>query len=120
MKVKWFHSFSLVAVLSIAFAAIGPVSAQTANGGGLSKYDRQLLAEAIANGESSVTLLIAATPGSNSKVANGVQRLGGSVRYREDSINYISAVVPIEQVEAVATLNGVLSLDLNEVIPLED
>ena len=119
MKAKFFRVFSLVAVLAMALAAIGPVSAQ-GNGGGLSKYDRQLLAEAIANGESTVTLLIASTPGSNNKVASGVERLGGSVRYREDSINYVSAIVPTDQVEAVASLNGVLSLDLNEVIPLED
>lgn len=104
----------------MAFAAVGPVSAQSGNGGGLSKYDRQLLVEAIANGQSDVTLLIASVPGANSKVASGIQKLGGFVRYREDGINYISAVVPIDKVEAVASLNGVLSLDLNEIIPLED
>src|ERR1044071_6957047 len=109
MKVKLFTIFSLVAVLALALAAIGPVSAQ-GNGGGLSKYDRQLLAEAIANGQSTVTLLIASTPGSNNKVASGIERLGGSVRYREDAINYVSAVVPTNQVEAVASLNGVQSL----------
>ena len=79
MKAKWLYILSLVMVLAVAFSAVGPVSAQVGNGGGLSKYDRQLLAEAIANGESTVTLLIASTPGSNSKVANGVQRLGGFV-----------------------------------------
>lgn len=120
MKAKWLYILSLVMVLAVAFAAVGPVSAQVGNGGGLSKYDRQLLAEAIANGESTVTLLIASTPGSNSKVASGIERLGGFVRYREDSINYVSAVVPIDQVEAAASLSGVLSLDLNEIIPLED
>src|SRR5215213_545509 len=120
MKAKWFHIFSLVVVLTVAFAAIGPVSAQTGNGGGLSKYDRQLLVEAIANGQSTVTLLIASTPGSNSKVASGIQKLGGYVRYREDAINYVSAVVPTDKVEAVASLSGVQSLDLNEIIPLED
>jgi len=120
MKAKWLYILSLVMVLAVAFSAVGPVSAQVGNGGGLSKYDRQLLAEAIANGQSTVTLLIASTPGSNSRVASGIQRLGGTVRYREDEINYISAIVPTDQVEAVARLSGVLSLDLNEVIPLED
>ena len=120
MKAKRFNIFSLVVVLAIAFAAVGPVSAQAGSGGGLSKHDRQLLAEAIANGESTVTLLLASAPGSNNKVASGIQKLGGVVRYREDSINYVSAVVPVDKVEAVATLSGVLALDLNEVIPLED
>jgi subtilisin family serine protease len=120
MKAKWFHIFSLVAVLAVAFAAIGPVSAQAGNGGGLSKHERELLAQAIANGESTIIVLIASAPGSNNKVASGIERLGGSVRYREDEINYVSAVVPVDKIEAVVTLSGVQALDLNEVIPLED
>jgi hypothetical protein len=120
MKAKWFNMFSLVLVLAVAFSAAGPVAAQAGNGGGLSKYDRELLVEAIANGESTVTLLIASTPGSNGRVASGIQRLGGIVRYREDDINYVSAVVPTDKVEAVASLSGVQSLDINEIIPLED
>jgi subtilisin family serine protease len=117
---KIFSVLSLVLVLAVALSGFSPVAAQTGNAGGLSKYDRALLAEAIANGQSTVTLLIASTPGSNSKVANGIQRLGGTVRYREDDINYISAIVPTNKVEAAATLSGVQSLDLNEIIPLED
>lgn len=120
MKAKWFNVFSLVLVLAVAFSAVGPVSAQSGNAGGLSKYDRELLVEAIANGQSTVILLIASAPGSNNKVASGIQKLGGVVRYREDEINYISAVVPVDKVEATAALSGVLALDLNEVIPLED
>jgi len=118
---KTFRVFSLVLVLAVAFSAFSPAAAQANNGsGGLSKHDRELLAEAIANGQSTVTLLIASLPGSNSKVANGIQRLGGTVRFREDEINYVSAIVPTNKVEAVAALNGVQALDLNEVIPLED
>ncbi|HKZ70066.1 MAG TPA: S8 family serine peptidase, partial [Anaerolineales bacterium] len=89
-------------------------------GGGLSKHDRALLAEAIVNGESTVTLLIASTPGANKAVANGIKGLGGTIRYQEDSISYISAIVPIDKVEAAAALSGVEALDLNEIIPLED
>ncbi len=118
---KIFSMLSFVLVLAVILSAAGPVFAQSGNGGGgLSKHDRELLAEAIVNGKSTVTLLIASTPGSNNRVANGLQRLGGIVRYREDSINYISAIVPVNQVEAAATLSGVQGIDLNEVIPLED
>jgi hypothetical protein len=120
MKAKWFYVLSLVLMLAVAFSAVGPVAAQAGNGGGLSKHDRELLANAIANGESTVTLLIASSPGSNGRVASGLQRLGAVVRYREDEINYVSAVVPVNQVEAAAALSGVLALDLNEVIPVED
>jgi subtilisin family serine protease len=120
MKAKWFNAFSLILMLAVALSTVGPVSAQSGNGGGLSKHDRELLAEAIVNGESTVTLLIASAPGSNNRVANDIQRLGGNVRYREDEINYISAIVPVDKVDDVAALSGVLALDLNEVIPLED
>src|SRR5215211_2472621 len=104
MKAKWFHMFSLLLVLAVAFTAIGPVSAQAGNGGGLSKHDRELLAEALANGQSTVTLLIAAQRGSNKRVAQGIQSLGGSVPYREDDIDYIRAIVPIDKVAAAASL----------------
>jgi subtilisin family serine protease len=118
---KMFSIFSLVLVLAVVFSVVGPVSAQSGTGGGgLSKYDRALLAEAIVNGETTVTLLIASTPGSNNKVASGIQKLGGTVRFREDDINYISAIVPTDKVEAVAALSGVQAFDLNEIIPLED
>ena len=120
MKTKQFSLFSLALVLAMLFTAVGPVSAQVGNGGGLSKYDREKLAEAIVNGQPTVTLLIASARGANNRVASGIQGLGGSIRYREDDISYISAIVPTDKVEAVAALSGVQSLDLNEVIPLED
>jgi subtilisin family serine protease len=59
-------------------------------------------------------------PGSNNKVANGLQKLGATVRYREDDINYISAIVPVGKVEAAASLSGVQAVDVNEIVPLED
>ena len=118
---KIFSMLSLVLVLAVAFSAFSPVSAQSGKGGGgLSKHDRELLAQAIVNGDPTVTLLIASVPGSNNKLANDIQKLGGTVRYREDSISYISAIVPVNKVSAVAALSSVEALDLNEIIPLED
>ncbi|MEO6715278.1 MAG: S8 family serine peptidase [Mycobacteriales bacterium] len=86
----------------------------------LGKHDRQLLAQARADGKSTVMLLIAASKGSNSAVLNGLASLGATVRYREDSIDYIRAVVPIKAVEAAANLAGVHAVDLDEVIPFEE
>src|SRR4030095_2947656 len=118
---KVFSVLSFMLMLAMVLSATAPAFAQSSNGGGgLSKHDRELLAEAIVNGKSTVTLLIASTPGSNNKVASGIQKLGGTVRYREDSINYISAIVPVNKVEAAAALSGVQALDLNEIIPLEE
>jgi hypothetical protein len=120
MKAKWFYVFSLVLVLAVVFSAVGPVYAQAGNGGRLSKHDRELLADAIANGQSTVTLLIAAQRGANKSVANGIQSLGGTVRFRDDDVDYIRAIVPVDQVEAAATLPGVQAIDLDEIIPLDD
>jgi hypothetical protein len=120
MKAKWLGIFSLLLVLAITLSAVGPVFAQAGNGGGLSKHDRELLAEAIVNGKSTVTLLIASQPGANKTVASGITKLGGTVRYREDTINYISAIVPVDKVEAAAALSGVQAVDLDEIIPYED
>ncbi len=113
---------SLVSALVVSLALPLAVFAGQGGGGGggLSKHDRALLAQAIVNGDTTVTLLIASTPGSNKTVANGIKGLGGTVRYQEDSISYISAIVPVDKVEAAAALSGVEALDLNEIIPLED
>ena len=46
---------------------------------GLSKHDRELLADATAEGKPTVTLLIAAFPGSNKQVVTGITGLGGSI-----------------------------------------
>ena len=112
--------FSLLLVLAVASSAVGPAFAQAGTGGGLSKHDRELLAEAILNGKSTVTLLIASRPGANKMVASGLTKLGATIRYREDTVNYISAIVPVNKVEAAASLSGVMATDLDEVIPLDD
>jgi hypothetical protein len=120
MNRKVFRFLSLIVVFAIAVSAVGLASAQSGNGrGGLSAHNRELLAQARANGERTVTVLIAVRPGSNNLVASQLAAMGAPVRYREDSINYISAFVPTDKVEAAAALRGVQALDLKEIIPLE-
>lgn len=92
----------------------------TKNSNKLSKHDRELLATARANGESKVTLLIAAKPGANRTVVSGLIGLGGKIAKRDDDVSYIRAIVPINQVEAAARLSGIEALDLDEIIPLDD
>ncbi|HEX6075404.1 MAG TPA: S8 family serine peptidase [Micromonosporaceae bacterium] len=86
----------------------------------MSKHDRALLATAIANGDQEVTLLIASWPGVNGSVVAGLRELGATVRYREDDISYLRAVTPTGKVEQVVRLSGVRSVNLDEVIPLDD
>ena len=117
---KTFIVFSFLLMVVMIFSAVGPVFAQAGNDKGLSKHDRELLAEAIANGQSTVTLLIAAQRGSNKRVVQGIESLGGTVRFREDDVDYIRATVPVGKVEAAAALSGVQAVDLDEIIPLYD
>ncbi len=114
--------FSLVLLLLLSLVATPRVAsaAPTAAGGGLSKHDRELLAEARAKGDDTVTLLIAARPGANKTVASGIASLGGSVAHRDDDISYIRADVPADKAEAAARLNGVQAANLDEIIPLDD
>jgi subtilisin family serine protease len=111
-----------IIALTLALAFLGhPAGAVAASGGSkLSKHNRELLAEARAQGKATVTVLIAAKPGANKTVASGIASLGGTARYRDDDVGYIRAVVPTSKVEAAAGLNGVQSLDVDEIIPLDD
>lgn len=117
---KTFIVCSLLLIFVMIFSAVGTASAQSGSNGGLSKHNRELLADAIVNGKPTVTLLVASQPGANKTVASGITRLGGRIRYQEDTINYISAIVPTNTVNTVTTLNGVKAVDLDEVIPLEE
>jgi hypothetical protein len=111
----------LVAVALMLSFALSTGAAQAASGGNkLSKHNRELLAEAVAQGKSTVTVLIAARPGANKSVVSGIAGLGGTVRYRDDDVSYIRATVPTGKVEAAAGLSGVQALDVDEVIPLDD
>jgi len=113
-------SGSLVAgALALSLVVPAATSAATSTNQ-LGKHDRELLAEARARGEQTVTLLIAAKSGSNKTLASGIAGLGGSVRFRDDDISYIRAIVPIGKVEAAAQLSGIEALDLDEIIPLDD
>ncbi len=94
--------------------------AAAAPASGLSKQDRVLLATAVANGEKTVTMLIAAKPGANKSVATGLTSLGATVRYREDDISYLRALVPTGKAQQAATLSGVQSASVDELIPLDD
>jgi subtilisin family serine protease len=112
---------AFVASLLIAsFGVSRPASAGKSSDDGLSKEDHKQLALARANGQSSVTLLIAAKPGAAKQVASGLRGLGATVGYRDDALGYLRANVPTGQAEAIASLAGVQAVDVDQVIPLPD
>ena len=89
-------------------------------GGGLSKHDRALLAQAKAEGKSTVILIIAAKNGAARDVVRGVEAQGGTILNRDDSLGYVLARVATDKVQAVAGLDTIEAVDLDEVIPLDD
>ncbi|WP_229399760.1 S8 family serine peptidase [Micromonospora okii] len=86
----------------------------------LGAHDAKLLAEAEAKKASTVTLIVATDKGEAKDVADAVQRLGGTVSRRFDTIGYVLAKVPTAQVLRAATLPGVAAVDLDETIQLPD
>lgn len=86
----------------------------------LSKHDRELIAQARAEGKSSVTVIIAAKTGAEATVVSGIQSLGGTVEVTDIDISYVRAEVPIDSAEAAVKLSGVQALDVDEIIPLYD
>jgi subtilisin family serine protease len=112
----------LVLAASLAFSALAlPAATGAAPRDGVpSKRDRELIAQARAEGRSEVSLIIAAVPGQNDAVMSGVQALGGAVDASNARFGYVQATVPIDKAEAAFGIGGAESLGLDEVLPLED
>ncbi len=105
---------------TLTFAITPATAAPRNNGAGLDKHDRELLAQARADGDRTVTVLIAARNGSNRGVVDGLTQLGATVRKRDDAVSYLRAEVPIDNVKRAVALDGVQAADLDEVIALDD
>jgi hypothetical protein len=106
--------FTLSLMIPIGTLAAPPAQSK------LGKHDRALLAEARAEGRATVTLLIATAPGGTKQVADAIAAQGGAIRYRDNDLGYLRAVVATAKAEAAAAVAGVQSADLDEIIPLDD
>ncbi|HZF90046.1 S8 family serine peptidase [Streptomyces sp.] len=126
----------LVAALSaagpipMAFAA-DPAAPAAADPGAKSAHDKlgsddaDLLAEAKANGDKSVTMMVATAPGQTEQVAQQLDAVdGGLVGRTYDKLGYVRATVPTGKADAAiaaaAKLSSVHGIDLRQEIPLED
>ena len=99
---------------------LGPTSgafAQADKPAKLTKADRELVIAA--NGET-VVLLIASKPRANGSVASAVSALGGVIRYREDSVDYLRVRIGADLADDVSRIPGVESVEVDAVIPIED
>ncbi|QYX80024.1 S8 family serine peptidase [Streptomyces akebiae] len=130
----------LVAALSaagpipLAFSADDPSvppAAVPADGGVKSAHDKlgstdaDLLAEAKADGDKNVTMMIATTPGKTEQVAEQLDAVkGGSVGRTYDKLGYVRATVPTKSadsaISAAAKLSSVQGIDLRQEIVLDD
>lgn len=86
----------------------------------LGSRDLDLLAEAEAKSEQSVTLLVATDKGQAPKVATELKKLGGVIGNQVDEVGYVRARVPTGNVIKASKLAGVAAIDLNETIQLPD
>jgi hypothetical protein len=86
----------------------------------ISKPDRVEVVKAEQAGQKTVRVLIATQPGQNNSVAAAIKALGGTVEYREDTVNYIRASVPTAKAAAAAAIAGVKGFELDAVIPVPD
>ncbi|MEU4146455.1 S8 family serine peptidase [Streptomyces parvulus] len=132
---------AVAAGLVAALAAAGPVPAALAADGPaaappagtavksapdkLGSDDADRLAEAKADGEKNVTLMVATAPGGTERVAKDLDAVpGGSVGRTYDELGYVRATVPTAKADAAiaaaAKLSSVHGIDLREEIPLDD
>jgi len=103
-----------VSITNAAFAA------KEAASGKLGQRSEQLLLEAQQAGKSRVILLIAVKSGASNQAVSDISRLGGQIQFRDDTIGYLRASVPVGQAKAVAALSSVQSVDVDELVPLPD
>jgi len=112
----------LVVPAVLATSAAGTVGAVSQAGSPveLSKRERALVIAAKAKGESSITLMFASKSKANAKVAKDLESLGATIGYRADQIDYVRASVPLDKLDAVLKLDGLLAADVDEEIPVGD
>ncbi|WP_175411968.1 S8 family serine peptidase [Streptomyces sp. TRM64462] len=101
-----------------------PVPAKSAEDK-LGSDDAELLADAQARGERTVTVMVATAPGATDQVAEQLDAVkGGSVGRTYDKLGYVRATLPTAQAEAAiaaaAKLSSVQGIDLKHEIRLDD
>jgi hypothetical protein len=91
----------------------------SAGGQRLGPHSRDLLEAARAAGNRNVTLLVATAPADTRSVAARLASFG-MVRYEDDDLGYVRVVVPTEQAEAAAAVDGIQGVEIDETVPLPD
>jgi len=111
---------SVATTVALASTPVTAAAAPEPDPDTLSKHDRELVAEAKANGERTVTMLIAAKRDANDTVVADLRELGAKVQVREDDISYVRADVPVAKAKRVAALSAVQAVEVDDTVKLDD
>jgi hypothetical protein len=103
----------LILVLSFILSA-NALQAQIPRRPLLFKDGRVEVAAARARGDSAVTLVIAAMPGRNANLASAITGMGGTIRFRDDDVDYLRALVPVGAVERLVGHRDLHSMDVSK------
>ncbi|MCS0638060.1 S8 family serine peptidase [Streptomyces sp. LP05-1] len=112
-------------VLAVEAPATDPAPVKTAAADKLGAADADRLAEAQANGEKTVTVMVATAPGATEQVAAQLDAVpGASVGKTFDKLGYVRATLPTARAEAAidaaTKLSSVHGIDLKQEIALDD
>src|SRR5262245_27116325 len=108
-------SVTMVAAAAITIPAIG-----ASGGKGLSKHDRELIAQARVDGKSSVIVMVAAKGGAFNDAVRDLEGLGAQIGYRDAALGYVRATVALDKVDGAARLASVQALDVDEIFGIPD
>ena len=109
-------SVTALAVVAVAVPAVGA----NGNAARLSKHERQLLAEASAEGKTSIIVLVAAKGGAANDAMRDLEGLGASIQYRDAALGYIRASIAIAKVQQAIQLSSVEALEIDETVDIPD
>ncbi len=101
------------ASLLLAVSSLGAQSVDPPRRPFLFKDARGELAAARARGDSGVTIVVASMPGANAKAAALAKRLGGTVRYRDDDVDYLRVHLPVDSVDRLVGDPNIHSVDVS-------
>ena len=113
IRVRLLLSAAAVLSLGLAHDALAQYRSDPPRRPFLFKDARGELAAARARGDTNVTLVVASMPRANAKAAQLVAQLGGSVRYRDDDVDYLRVRVPLDSVERLVRSPFVHSTDVS-------
>jgi hypothetical protein len=117
------RGFAIGLSVALVLSAIVPMAAladDPQGAPGLGFTNEKLLGEAIANGEDTVTVLIAAKGGAARQAEAAVTAAGGRVKYRDAALGYIRADVPTGNVRALAPNASIQAIDLDDTYDVPD